>query len=186
MQHKILLGDKELTYTLRKKRGTRRVSLSVNCDAEVSVTAPYFFSVYLLEKFIKEKSDWLWKKIEYRKQNPVNKISCSHKTYLLHKSRALRLVRVKLAEFNKFYNFSYRKVCIKNQKSCWGSCSGRGTLSFSYRLAFVPERLAEYVVVHELCHLKEMNHSSRFWALVAQTIPDFKQRRTELKSFVSR
>jgi len=181
MQRKIILGEKELVYTLRRRRGTRRMSLSVNCDAEVAIAAPYFVPIYLLEKFIREKADWLFEKIEWHKKNDIHKIKNSHKDYLLLKSQALRLARKKLEEYNKIYNFSYKKICIRNQKSRWGSCSARGTLSFSYRIALLPEHLADYIIVHELCHLKEMNHSSRFWALVAREIPDYRQRRLGLK-----
>jgi len=73
-------------------------------------------------------------------------------------------------------------VSIRNQKTRWGSCSRQKNLSFSYRLFLLPPRFCDYVIVHELCHLKEMNHSPKFWALVARTFPDYKKLRREMKA----
>ena len=69
------------------------------------------------------------------------------------------------------------KVSIRGQRSRWGSCSGKGTVSLNWRLMMVPGELVDYVVVHELCHLRHMDHSPQFWALVGGTIPDYRQRR---------
>lgn len=94
---------------------------------------------------------------------------------------ALELVRQKVSYYNGFYNFSLGKISVRDQKSRWGSCSRRGNLSFSYKIVFLPEDLANYLVVHELCHLKEFNHSKNFWSLVSQTIPNWVFLRRELK-----
>lgn len=74
------------------------------------------------------------------------------------------------------------RVTIRGQRSRWGSCSGKGTVSLNWRLMMVPSALADYVVVHELCHLKHMNHSPRFWAMVAGVVPDYRQRRRSLNA----
>ena len=72
------------------------------------------------------------------------------------------------------------RVSVRAQRSRWGSCSGKGTVSLNWRLMMVPGELVDYVVVHELCHLRHMNHSPQFWAMVGDTIPDFRQRRRRL------
>lgn len=69
---------------------------------------------------------------------------------------------------------NYTSVTVRDQKSRWGSCSSRGTLSFNYRLMFAPPRVLDYVVVHELCHLTHMNHSKDFWNMVERIMPDYK------------
>lgn len=105
----------------------------------------------------------------------------SKSDYLKYKDQALELVKNKLEHFNQFYNFKYNKVTVRNQSTRWGSCSRRGNINFNYRLALLPESLTDYVVVHELCHLGEFNHSKDFWDLVARTVPDFKERRRQLR-----
>lgn len=97
------------------------------------------------------------------------------------RAQARALVHARLAHFNQFYNFSYNKVFIRNQKTRWGSCSNKGNLNFSVRILLLSPELQDYLVVHELCHLKEFNHSQRFWDLVAEQIPDYKRLRKVLR-----
>ncbi|MBP9711354.1 MAG: M48 family metallopeptidase [Candidatus Pacebacteria bacterium] len=87
----------------------------------------------------------------------------------------------RLVHFNAHYNVPLRKVFIKNLKSRWGSCSSRGNLNFNYKILFLPPAVADYIVAHELCHLKHFNHSVEFWALVAETVPHYKQMRAQLR-----
>lgn len=94
------------------------------------------------------------------------------KEYAQYKNVALKLVLERLEYFNQFYGFTYHKVTIRNQKTRWGSCSKAGNLNFSYRIALLPSCLADYIIVHELCHLGQFNHSQTFWNLVAQQFPD--------------
>ncbi len=96
---------------------------------------------------------------------------------------ARTLVEQKLAHWNAHYNFVYRRVAIRNNKSRWGSASAKRNLNFNYRILFLPEHLQDYLIVHELCHLQEHNHSKNFWSLVAQTIPDYKKSRKELHHY---
>ena len=103
------------------------------------------------------------------------------KEYLENKDKALSLALLRLEHFNKIYEVKIGKVNIKNQKTRWGSCSRKGNINFNYKIALLPDRLADYIIVHELCHLKEFNHSRKFWNLVALTIPDWRERRGELK-----
>ena len=107
-----------------------------------------------------------------------------NKDYVSKKIDAQKKVRAKVEIFNTFYNFTYKKITVRNQRTRWGSCSKNGGLNFNYRLIYLPEKLLDYVVVHELCHLKEFNHSRRFWDLVFQTIPDYKNRKLELRNIL--
>lgn len=101
--------------------------------------------------------------------------------YLFYKIRALALVHARILYFNAFYRFKINRISIKNQKTRWGSCSKKGNLNFNYRIALLPPQLADYVIVHELCHLGEFNHSANFWKLVAKTIPNYQKIRQEFK-----
>ncbi len=105
--------------------------------------------------------------------------------YLQHKEQARTLVKERLAHFNTFYKFDFKKVFIKNQKSVWGSCSTRKNLNFNYKIIFLSPQVADYLIVHELCHLKEMNHRAVFWSLVEKTVPNYKKLRKELRAINS-
>lgn len=74
------------------------------------------------------------------------------------------------------------RICVRDQRSRWGSCSARGTVSLSWRLVLLEPELADYVVVHELCHLRQMNHSPAFWAAVEAVLPDWRARRAALRA----
>ena len=115
-----------------------------------------------------------------RIRKPVRK-NGGRKKYLEHKEAARELVRGRLEYFNTQYGYKIGRVSIKNTRSRWGSCSSKGNLNFNYRIALLPKHLVDYVVVHELCHLGQFNHSPAFWNLVARTIPDYVTRREELR-----
>jgi len=100
--------------------------------------------------------------------------------YLARKEEARTLIGERLEYFNRFYGFKYNRVSVRNQRTRWGSCSRRGNLNFSYRLLNLSERVRDYIIVHELCHLQEFNHSPRFWNLVARILPDYKELRRQL------
>lgn len=118
-----------------------------------------------------------WYRVRRRRRSSVTK------HYLEHKEAARALVHARLAHYNTHYGLTYKRVAIRNQRRCWGSCTSLGNLNFSYRLLFLPAELADYVIVHELCHLAELNHSPRFWALVAETMPDYREYRRALKYY---
>ncbi len=98
-----------------------------------------------------------------------------------YKKKATEIVHDRLQYFNDYYKHKYNKVTLRNQKSRWGSCSALKNLNFNWRLSMAPIEIIDYVIVHELCHLKQMNHSQKFWDLVAKTIPDHKEKRKWLK-----
>lgn len=95
--------------------------------------------------------------------------------------QARTFVENRISYFNKFYNFEINRIVIKNQKTRWGSCSSKKNLNFNYKIIYLRPALADYLIVHELCHLGELNHSKRFWALVAKTIPSYIKISKELK-----
>jgi len=104
----------------------------------------------------------------------------ARKHYLQHKETARAIVRARVEHLNQYYQVPIKKIFIKNHRSRWGSCSTLGNLNFNYRLALLPQALVDYVIAHELCHLKEFNHSPKFWNLVAQTVPEHKVLRKQL------
>jgi predicted metal-dependent hydrolase len=94
---------------------------------------------------------------------------------------ARTLVHERLAHWSQVYNIPYGKVAIRKQKTRWGSASRNGNLNFNYRILFIPIREADYIIVHELCHLQEHNHSQAFWALVSRAFPDYRALRSKMR-----
>lgn len=105
----------------------------------------------------------------------------NHKHYRAHKEAARQLVHARLAFFNTFYCHEYKKVFIKNTKSRWGSTSERGNINFNYKILFLPQELQDYLIVHELCHLKHFDHGPEFWRAVATTIPNYRAHAKDLR-----
>ena len=86
-----------------------------------------------------------------------------------------------LAHYGALHGIKVGKISIRNQKSRWGSCSKKGNLNFNYKLVFLAPELRDYVIVHEICHVKEFNHGRGFWALVAEAVPDHREVRGRLR-----
>lgn len=169
---------------MRVSNRARRLRLSVSLSGEVVVTVPRMVPQHRAVLFIKEHKEWI--------AHAVARMRLHHKQrntmpltgrYSVFKEPARALVTQRLAHFNKNYQLPLNGIRIKNQKTRWGSCSRSGNLNFNYKVALIPAALVDYVVVHELCHLAELNHSPRFWRRVAETIPDYKERRRALHKF---
>jgi len=103
----------------------------------------------------------------------VQKKRRPNKHYETHKEVARKIITNRLAYFAPLCGVTFKRVAIRNQRRRWGSCTSRGNLNFSYRLIFLPKELCDYVVAHELCHLKELNHGPAFWAEVEKAIPHY-------------
>lgn len=178
MKRHINLQSKKIEYELKKSNRAKRLRLAVYCDGSFVVVAPRNLMIDKVEHYIRQKADWVLEKLKImrtRKQNPVFSRRCKVE-YAALKEKALKLAERKVAEFNRIYKFKYNKITIKNQKTRWGSCSKKGNLNYNYKIALLPAKHAEYVIVHELCHLKAFNHSRKFWQLVEQVIPDYRER----------
>ena len=103
-----------------------------------------------------------------------------------YRKQARTVLTERVSHFARAYNLKPKKLRISSARTRWGSCSAKGTLSFTWRLVMAPPDVIDYVVVHELCHLKEMNHSKTFWAQVESILPDYKRRRSWLKKYGGR
>jgi predicted metal-dependent hydrolase len=171
--------------------------LTIHPDGAVVVTVPALNSRAVqggvIERFVQARRRWIADKLDYFKSlgpqvfvpriSPRMSRAHSRAEYARYKEQARELAERKVSQWNAWpgYSFKVGRIFIRNQKTRWGSCSARGNLNFNYKIALLPERLADYLVVHELCHLGQMNHSRKFWDLVALAIPDYKERRKELR-----
>jgi len=195
MLKKIKLNDKEITFVLKSNPLAKRIRIIINQNGRVVLTKPKRVNDTIAIKFLESQADFIFERLkELNLRNKklfglsdafglVNEGSSKH-NYQEHKLRAANFIKERLEYFNQFYQFKFGRISIRNQNTRWGSCSRQGNLNFNYRLLFLPKELADYVIVHELCHLKELNHSAAFWDLVRQTITNHKQKRQKLKGFL--
>jgi predicted metal-dependent hydrolase len=180
----MIFMNRDFSYKIKKRKNTKRFKISVLRDSTVLVSAPLKMPIEVIEKFIFMNKQWILEKIKYfTKKGPIIKIKTKKSDYQKNKISAYDLIIKKLEEFNKFYGFKYKNVTIRNQKTRGGSCSQKGNLNFNYKIIFLPEYLADYIVVHELCHLKEFNHSKNFWNLVHKTVPNYNKFNKELRQY---
>jgi predicted metal-dependent hydrolase len=181
-------------YIIKKNKRSRNLRIIVHADGHVVVTAPMRAPLYLVKKFVESRSSWIEERVENfrkkmdekEKENEMlgipKKMSRAEqvKDYKKYKESAREFVEKRIVELNKFYNFEYGKIAIRNQSTRWGSCSRKKNLNFNYKIVKLPSNLADYIIVHELCHLAHFNHSANFWELVARVVPDHKDIRRQL------
>lgn len=187
----IEINGRKFPYSLKLSGRSRHIKLTVCFNGELIATVPKNFNENFISEFISKKSDWIIDKIDYFKKLAESVklgekiiIKGSRDDYLKNKEKARILIKEKISRFNKIYNFEIKRISIKNHKSCWGSCSKKGNLNFNYKIIFLPERLADYIIAHEICHLKEFNHSKNFWNLVKISIPNCLEIKKELQNKV--
>jgi predicted metal-dependent hydrolase len=153
--------------------------ISVGVDGQVVVTTPRLVSEGVVENFIAKRTEWIERHVARTRLRTIMRIP--RKDVSLLKNKAHALTEILCEHFAKHYNLSYKNISIRAQKSRWGSCSAKGNLSFNYKIAVLPPHMAEYIVVHEICHLAHMNHSKIFWDMVKKTVPDYIEIRKQLR-----
>ena len=163
---------------IRSRR--RTLALEVREGGEVFVRAPLYSRKAEIDAFVKAHENWIITKFNLMitKQNSKpEEINAAQ----------LNRIKEKFAERTAYYagliNVTYNGITVRNQKTRWGSCSSKGNLNFNYRLYYMPAELMDYVIIHELCHRKYMNHSKEFWSEVARYCPDYIARRKQLKEY---
>ena len=159
---------------IRQNRKT--LSLKVDKEGNIIVKAPRYVFKKTIDNFIEKNTSWIEKQRE-KKQNSIldpSKIS-------EYKKEAKQIIIPRVQEFAQKYGFTYNSIKITSAMTRWGSCTSKKNLNFTYRLALAPERVRDYVIVHELCHLRQMNHSKKFWSEVASIMPDYKDQEKWLK-----
>lgn len=172
-----------LQYTHTIKKHLKSVRLMVNESGDLIVISNGSIAASTIESFIQKKTQWIINAIEKQKRRPHMKLQVTKEAYTEKKFAFQRMIRSRLEFYNQSYNFSYNAISIRRQSHVWGSCSYQGNLQFNFALILLPQRLVDYVVVHELCHLKEHNHGPNFWKLVERTFSDHKLLRSELRKY---
>ncbi|MDX6533888.1 MAG: hypothetical protein QOJ13_1264 [Gaiellales bacterium] len=172
---------------IRHSRRARRARIVVAPFAPVEVVVPAGTPHRWVERFVGEHRGWIERRLERLAEAPRLGLDRPDVAWIggrpvarphtdlerWYRARARRAVTETLAhESARLGIAGWRRVRIGDQRTRWGSCSARGTLSFSWRLVMAPPEVLGYVVVHELCHIRHLNHSPAFWKLVADACPD--------------
>lgn len=184
MKKSIFLQNQKIEYKLCESARARCLRITVYPGGELTATLPRGMGLEKLENFLRQKADWILRKIILAKKRKPSVFlpKASRREYLVRKKEALAVAKEKLEYFGKIYGLHPAKISIRNQKTRWGSCSRNGNISLNYRIIHLPEKYRDYIIVHELCHLKVFNHSKKFWDLVAVTIPNFKAARKAIRN----
>lgn len=180
----LTLKNEQVPFVLKKSKRARYIRLHISQTGTLVGTLPYRMHEFYLRRFIWEKADWIVKKRRELLSRPLPlALDPTGEQYKALKDGVKRLLEARVKYFNTFYNFAYSGIHVRNQRSIWGSCTSNKTLNFNYRIAFIPPHLQDYIVVHELCHVKHMNHARSFWQEVGKTLPHYKQLRKKLKEY---
>ena len=171
----------EIIYSAR-----RTTAIQVTPDGRVIVRAPKACSRSVIDAFVWQKKDWIQNHLsrfaQQREQHPTpGRPPLSDKERARYISIARDIFTKKTDYYARIMGVSYSRISIREQKTRWGSCSGQGNLNFNWKLILMPPEILDYVVVHELAHRKQMNHSKLFWAEVERILPDYERRRRWLK-----
>ena len=178
-----IMNDKVEKYNIpyRVIRSSRRtISVQIAPSGEVLVRCPRRMSNADIRRFVESKSDWIEKHLEKRTAAVRLPVFTDEQLQVLAR-QARQTIPERVAHFAPLVGVTYGRITIRSQHTLWGSCSGKGNLSFNCLLMLTPPGVLDYVVVHELCHRKEMNHSARFWAEVGRVLPDYEIRRKWLR-----
>lgn len=172
-------------YSSRKTMG-----LEVKPDGQVVARFPRRLSDEEARAFIRNHSRWIvekWLLMEQRRKEnamrPRRDYEEDPALERIYREKARKKLLQRAEDFSRQMHVSYHSLRLSSAKTRWGSCSARGNLNFHWKLILMPPEILDYVVVHELAHLKEMNHSPRFWAIVESVLPDYRRRRRWLKVY---
>lgn len=169
--------DYELIYSKRKT-----LCLQVKQNGAIIVRAPFKTPRAKIEDFVSKHRNWIDKKVEIAKNRLVSIDMLDQGEIKKLKELAWEIIPPKVEYYAGLVDVTYTKVSINSAKTRFGSCSSQRTLNFSCNLMRYPERAIDYVVLHEVAHLKELNHSKKFWAIVERYMPDYKERKLLLKT----
>ena len=161
----------------------RTISISIE-KCVVIVKAPIGTKKKTIKEMLDKHSHWIEKHLLKQKKKQDLMSSLTDEDIKRLKKEAKIYLKEKTDYFSKIMGLQYGRITITSAEKRFGSCSSKGNISYSYRLMLYPEQAREYVVVHELAHLKEMNHSKRFYSIIETVLPDYRERRRILKSYI--
>lgn len=174
------LQPAQIVYSSR-----RTLCLQINREGQLIIRSPRRATSSQIQNFVNSKQDWIVRsiaKILSKQAQPSIFDQLSAEEIKLVKKQAKANFETLLNKWSCIMNLKYTKLRITGAKTLWGSCSGRGTISLNWKLQLMPNETLEYVIIHELAHLKEHNHSVRFWKIVETFCSEYQQLRKQLKT----
>ncbi len=177
-----ILSATDISYSITMTNRNRRMVISIRED-KVRVSAPKAYPVNQVKAFVESKRSWIIEQLAQTKniQSRRRERELTDKEVISYKKLAREVFASKLEKYAKEMGLTYNSFRIKEQKTRWGSCSSKGNINLNWRLIQAPEEVINYVIVHELAHLRYMNHSHEFWQLVSQYSPDYQKWRDWLR-----
>lgn len=169
-----------ITYEwIRSRRKT--IEIQIREDGVVVVRTPYSVPQRQVERFVEERREWILKNQETLREARNKRTVITEDMRREGVEKALKIFPERVEYYARKMGISYGRITIREQKTRWGSCSSKGNLNFNWKLTLMPMEILDYVVVHELAHRREMNHSKDFWKIVEQVLPDYQERRKQLR-----
>jgi len=165
-----------LRMEYRLERSMRKTISMRFKNKELIVKAPFFVTKWTIEDFVAKNTDWIERQQTRQKESILDPEKVEE-----YKRQAKAYIVPKVEEYALKFGFDYNKIRITSAITRWGSCSSKRNLNFSYRLILAPKEAVDYVIVHELCHLRQMNHSKKFWDEVGKIMPNYKLQEKWLK-----
>lgn len=169
----------EISYRIIRSR-RRSLAIEIDRSAQVLVRAPYRMPDDQIREFVAEKSGWIWQHQEIAKRR-IRQNAVSNPWYPIRQADIRRLKEQeaaafppRVARYAALMGVTYGRITIRCQKTRWGSCSAKGNLNFNCLQMLAPQTVQDYVIVHELAHRKQMNHSAAFWKEVERVLPDYR------------
>ncbi len=163
---------------IRSKRKT--ITIQIFPDGRISVRAPLRTGDSEIQRFVDSKSGWIEAHLREINSRP-RPISFTDSELESMRASAKEIIPPRVEYFARLIGVEYNRITIKKMSTRWGSCSSKNNLNFSLLLSACPSEIVDYIVIHELCHLKELNHSPAFWSLVSRYCPDYKKHKLWLK-----
>lgn len=173
----------EIAYSVVRSPRRRTMAVSVTRDGQVVVRCPMRTADAQVQMFAAHHKDWIEKHYQAARERLARQVTYTPAQIKQYRELAKTVLALRTAYWAEKMGMTYGRITIRGQVTRWGSCSVRGNLNYNWKLILVPRELLDYVVVHELAHRREMNHSQSFWNIVEQELPDYRQRRKALRSY---
>ena len=170
-----------VVYSNRKS-----IAVCIMTDGSVVVKCPRYASKKDIEEFVNANKELIEQTRTRILDNLKNKIVIDYEKKIELQEKALKVIDEKVKYYSKVMNVVPTKLVIGNAKSYWGYCDTKNGLNFSWRLMLASDEAIDYVVIHELAHIKQHNHSKEFWNEVEKIIPDYRKLKLELKELAKK